>query len=505
MKSLILFSTALCLVLNGQAVLAKNDRVTVCHNGKDKEVNENALNAHLGHGDILGTCGSIVQIQGGQVQSGQQTVTRQTVVTSSSSTGGGATAMQIQQQPILSLQQILDRLAQQNTVSVSQTTLPWQPVQGQTVYQYRYYPQAATYYDEGRGMYFYQQNGQWLQTKTLPSNTQSLLNTYVPLQMNTNMPHTFHPQVSQTYTTGSIGVGGQNMSQQVTTVTQKRTVTQTSSGMGQNQIQVPTTGVIQTTTGQAGQINVIPPTGVITVQQGGSQQVLTNQQQITQTGSSGGQAQLQIGQSAPAVATVQTTTVAQANQKGVAPANLGGGLQLLQTLQALQGFLQQTPAAASAQVTGTAVATTPQLKQDQLHYVLQTLQTIQQNPNAQTGMNAAQQQTLQNTLQQVIQSLQQRVVALPIAGQSKSSGTAVQTTTVTTETTSTTGSHSSTSGHTYVCHNGKKKKVNSSAINAHLAHGDTLGACERKRKYKKGNDKHQHKEKGKHKDHKGKK
>ena len=31
-------------------------QVTVCHNGSNLSVNENALSAHLGHGDTLGEC-----------------------------------------------------------------------------------------------------------------------------------------------------------------------------------------------------------------------------------------------------------------------------------------------------------------------------------------------------------------------------------------------------------------------------------------------------------------
>ena len=35
---------------------AKENKVIICHNGKDKCVNINALDAHLAHGDILGSC-----------------------------------------------------------------------------------------------------------------------------------------------------------------------------------------------------------------------------------------------------------------------------------------------------------------------------------------------------------------------------------------------------------------------------------------------------------------
>ncbi len=36
--------------------LAPAGKVTVCHKGKNLEVNANALNGHLGHGDTLGGC-----------------------------------------------------------------------------------------------------------------------------------------------------------------------------------------------------------------------------------------------------------------------------------------------------------------------------------------------------------------------------------------------------------------------------------------------------------------
>jgi len=444
MKSWITISTALLLVLNTGTVFAKKDRVLVCHKGKDKQVNENALKGHLGHGDTLGACGSM------QIQNGQQTLYNQAVVVTS-----GAAASQIQQQP-LSLQQILEQLAQQSALSASatqthttqtQASMPWQPLQGQMAYQYRYYPSASMYYDEGRNLYFYQQNGQWVQTQTIPSGLQTLVNSYVPMQMNTNLPYTYHPQVSQTYTVGTIGAqsSGQAASQQTTTITQKRTVvTQTSTGTGieQNQLQMPSVGA--DVTGN--------------VQQGTSQQMSINQK-VTQTNSSG---QVQSINTVPTVGTTQviTATTGQVGQMGAVPANnVGGGMQLLQTLQALQGFLNQQPAASaqvtgstqvtgsstgSSQVTGQTAGSISQLQPDQLQYMLQTLQTIQQNPTAQAGMNAAQQQTLQNTLQQVISTLQQNA-GLPIAGK----GAAVQTTTTTVTkesmTTTTSGASSNTS------------------------------------------------------------
>jgi len=479
MKSWVTISTALLLILNAGTTLAQKDRVLVCHKGADKAVNESALKAHLGHGDTLGNCASA------QIQSGQQTLSNQAVVTDSS-----AATSQVQQ---LSLQQILDQLTQQNALSAAQTqtAMPWQPVQGQTVYQYRYYPQASLYYDEGRGLYFYQQNGQWLQTQTVPAGLQTLVNRYVPMQMNTNLPYTYHPQISQTYTAGSVGTqsGGQAISQQTTTVTKHTVVTQTSTGTGQNQIQMPSTG---------------------NMQQGTSAQQMSINQKVTQTNSSG---QVQIANTAPTVGTSQviTTTAGQANQASAVPANVGGGLQLLQTLQALQGLLNQQPAAStqvtgSTQVIGQATNALSQLQPNQLQYVLQTLQAIQQNPTAQAGMNAAQQQTLQNTLQQVISTLQHNV-GLPIAGQS---GAAVQTTTTTvtndSSTTTTTGANANTSTvntkstkKVAICHKGKNTlHLPQSAVNAHLGHGDVLGACvaKQQRKIKTQDNKHKSHDKG---------
>jgi hypothetical protein len=36
----------------------KNDKVTVCHNGNSLSISENAVSAHLNHGDVLGSCAS---------------------------------------------------------------------------------------------------------------------------------------------------------------------------------------------------------------------------------------------------------------------------------------------------------------------------------------------------------------------------------------------------------------------------------------------------------------
>ena len=37
----------------------KNDNVNICHNGNTLSINGNAVNEHLQHGDILGSCSAI--------------------------------------------------------------------------------------------------------------------------------------------------------------------------------------------------------------------------------------------------------------------------------------------------------------------------------------------------------------------------------------------------------------------------------------------------------------
>lgn len=41
---------------NRDIYLAPGGKVTVCHSGRDLEVNANAIDGHLGHGDTLGNC-----------------------------------------------------------------------------------------------------------------------------------------------------------------------------------------------------------------------------------------------------------------------------------------------------------------------------------------------------------------------------------------------------------------------------------------------------------------
>jgi len=44
------------LLLAGCATRPYSDKVVVCHKGKTLEVDRNAMDAHLGHGDYRGPC-----------------------------------------------------------------------------------------------------------------------------------------------------------------------------------------------------------------------------------------------------------------------------------------------------------------------------------------------------------------------------------------------------------------------------------------------------------------
>lgn len=57
----LLFTLAACTIYqdDGPDPQGKNQKVFICHKGKEsRQVNEQAIRAHLDHGDSLGRCGS---------------------------------------------------------------------------------------------------------------------------------------------------------------------------------------------------------------------------------------------------------------------------------------------------------------------------------------------------------------------------------------------------------------------------------------------------------------
>jgi hypothetical protein len=77
---------------------------------------------------------------------------------------------------------------------------PWAPPPGQEAqYSYLYYPDASVYFDMGRELYFYLFNGRWLKSSTLPEQFQVSLGSFVILDMMTEKPYEFYPEVMEAY------------------------------------------------------------------------------------------------------------------------------------------------------------------------------------------------------------------------------------------------------------------------------------------------------------------
>jgi hypothetical protein len=82
---------------------------------------------------------------------------------------------------------------------------PWAPAHGyRAKHRYRYYPAHEVYYDTGRGLYFYYANGEWQISASLPSRIMLEVegDKSVTLEMGTDRPFEYHPQVVQRHPPG---------------------------------------------------------------------------------------------------------------------------------------------------------------------------------------------------------------------------------------------------------------------------------------------------------------
>lgn len=80
---------------------------------------------------------------------------------------------------------------------------PWAPAHGyRAKYQYRYYPESQVYYDSGRGVYFYYEDGRWRVSVSLPSSIHIEVNDYISLDMDTDEPYKYHADVVERYPPG---------------------------------------------------------------------------------------------------------------------------------------------------------------------------------------------------------------------------------------------------------------------------------------------------------------
>ncbi len=116
----------------------KSKKVTICHNGKNLTIAENALDAHLKHGDSIGPC------------------------------------------------------------QTEATVYVWEKGEGD-VREYLYYPNLGIYYSVGSKKYYMQLDGKWKELAELSSAIKNNLGDAVTLKMRTNEPYTYHSEVLKTY------------------------------------------------------------------------------------------------------------------------------------------------------------------------------------------------------------------------------------------------------------------------------------------------------------------
>jgi hypothetical protein len=82
---------------------------------------------------------------------------------------------------------------------------PWAPAHGyRAKYQYHYYPASQVYFDNGRGLYFYYDGGNWRVSASLPSGIHIAVGEYVTLEMDTGKPYVFHSDVVKKYPPGQL-------------------------------------------------------------------------------------------------------------------------------------------------------------------------------------------------------------------------------------------------------------------------------------------------------------
>jgi len=135
-------------------VLAGQPKVSICHNGHTITVAARAAQAHLDHGDTMGPCGAS---------------TTTTVVET----------RQRRESAVVSVP----------TVTETATTV---------IYDYLFYPDANVYFDASRQLYFYQQDGRWLEQQSLPESLRAALGEFINLDRQAASPASFHQDVIAT-------------------------------------------------------------------------------------------------------------------------------------------------------------------------------------------------------------------------------------------------------------------------------------------------------------------
>jgi hypothetical protein len=68
--------------------------------------------------------------------------------------------------------------------------------------QYRYYPYDRVYFDEQRKVYYYNSEGNWQMSVSLPSSIRITVDDFVKLDMDTDKPYEYHNDVVRKYPPG---------------------------------------------------------------------------------------------------------------------------------------------------------------------------------------------------------------------------------------------------------------------------------------------------------------
>ena len=64
---------------------------------------------------------------------------------------------------------------------------------------YMYYPSKGIYYDTGRGIYFYNTNGGWMASDSIPARLSPNIGSYVAIVIDTDKPYEYHAEVQKKY------------------------------------------------------------------------------------------------------------------------------------------------------------------------------------------------------------------------------------------------------------------------------------------------------------------
>lgn len=79
---------------------------------------------------------------------------------------------------------------------------PWAPPGHRGSHHYYYYPDSGVYYDQDRNVYYYQGEGHWRESQTLPPGYRVDRDQHRELRMDTDKPYQYHPDVNKKYPPG---------------------------------------------------------------------------------------------------------------------------------------------------------------------------------------------------------------------------------------------------------------------------------------------------------------